>query len=183
MSKILSFHFIFICLQPTDRRISVDDANPRPTKVAAHQQKLKHMDMLKAPDFPLRPASVDVCHPRLISSPSTSRRAQPMPLPLPPQSSSKTINRRPVLGREGVMPSNLLNELNSVLTKTKAKSDGWQEVKSGKREANRKRLQDTQNEFGFVILARSTKRKTGARSHGGHTDLSWTRRWPKHYRT
>lgn len=158
-------------------------------------ERLKHMDMLKAPDFPLGPASVDVCHPRRISSPSISRHAQPMPLPLPPQSSSKTINRRPALGREGVMPSNLLNELNSVLSKTKAKSDGWQEVKSGKREANRKRLtghaKPSHSKFGFVILAWRVLEKNRDQQRGkqvqgdtgGHADLSWTRRWPKHYRT
>ncbi|KAM9335311.1 arf-GAP with Rho-GAP domain, ANK repeat and PH domain-containing protein 2 [Symphorus nematophorus] len=111
--------------QPTDRRISLDDGNPRPTKDAALHHKTntiancpKHIDMLKAPKVPHRRSSVDVCQPKRLPSPSPSRHLQPMPLPIPPQSGCKTINRRPALGGEGIMPPNLLNELNSVLSKT-----------------------------------------------------------------
>lgn len=50
-----------------------------------------------------------------------------------PQGGTKNINRRPALGMEGALPSNLLNELNSVLSKSSrgARSNDWQEVKSG----------------------------------------------------
>ncbi|XP_076581754.1 arf-GAP with Rho-GAP domain, ANK repeat and PH domain-containing protein 2 isoform X2 [Chaetodon auriga] len=111
--------------QLTDRRISLDDGNPRPTKDAALHHKttttancLKQIDMLKAPEVPHRRSSVDACQPQRLPSPSPSRHSQPTALPVPSQSGCKTISRRPVLGGEGIMPPNLLNELNSVLSKT-----------------------------------------------------------------
>ncbi|XP_073331305.1 arf-GAP with Rho-GAP domain, ANK repeat and PH domain-containing protein 2 [Pagrus major] len=111
--------------QLTDRRISLDDGRSRPTKDAALHHKttttancLKHIDMLKTPQVPHRRSSVDVCQHQRLPSPLPSRHLQPMPLPVPPQSGCKTISRRPALGGEGIMPHNLLNELNSVLSKT-----------------------------------------------------------------
>ncbi|XP_035531725.1 arf-GAP with Rho-GAP domain, ANK repeat and PH domain-containing protein 2 [Morone saxatilis] len=115
--------------QPTDRRgISLDDGKPRPTKDAPPRMPNpktnttancpKHTDTVKAPEVPFRRPSVDVCQPQHLPSPAPSRHLKPMPLPLPPQSGCKTISRRPVLGGEGVMPPSLLNELNSVLSKT-----------------------------------------------------------------
>ncbi|XP_070785719.1 arf-GAP with Rho-GAP domain, ANK repeat and PH domain-containing protein 2 [Enoplosus armatus] len=111
--------------QLTDRRISLDDGNPRPTKDATLHHKtnttancLKHNNMLKAPEVPHRGPSVDVFLPERFPSPSPSRHLQPMALPVPPQSGFKTISRRPVQGGESMIPPNLLNELNSVLRKT-----------------------------------------------------------------
>ena len=129
--------FIFIWHvrpQLTDRRISLDDSKSRAAKDAALHHKtnttancLKHIDMLKAPQVPHRRSSVDVCQHQHLASPSPSRHLKPMPLPVPPQSGCKTISRRPALGVEGIMPPNLLNELNSVLSKTgrSAKSNDW----------------------------------------------------------
>ncbi|XP_031145759.1 arf-GAP with Rho-GAP domain, ANK repeat and PH domain-containing protein 2 [Sander lucioperca] len=113
--------------QLSDKRISLVDGNPRPTKGATLPPKtittascLKHNDMLKAPEVPLRRTSVDAGQPRHLPSPSpsSSRHSQPMALPLPPQGSSKTLGKRPVLGGEVLMPPNLMNELNLVLSKT-----------------------------------------------------------------
>ncbi|XP_044040959.1 arf-GAP with Rho-GAP domain, ANK repeat and PH domain-containing protein 2 isoform X2 [Siniperca chuatsi] len=111
--------------QLTDRRISLDDGNPRPTKDATLHPKTnttanfpKHNNMLKAPEVPHKRPSVDVCLPQHLPSQFPSRHSQPMALPLPPQSGFKTISRRPVLGGEAIIPPNLLNELNSVLSKT-----------------------------------------------------------------
>ncbi|TKS92897.1 Arf-GAP with [Collichthys lucidus] len=111
--------------QPTDRRISLDDVNARSTKDAALHHKTsttanspKQIDMFKAPEIPHRRRSVDACQPQRFTSTLPSRHMKPMPLPLPPQSGCKTIGKRPVLGREGIMPPNLLSELNSVLSKT-----------------------------------------------------------------
>lgn len=109
----------------TDRTISLDDSGPRPTSYSALQQKTntaakgpKHIDMLRAPEFPPRRTSVDACQPQRFSSPSPSRHAQPAPLPMIPQGGARNTNRRPTLGVEGALPSNLLNELNSVLSKS-----------------------------------------------------------------
>lgn len=124
--------------QPTDRRTSLDALNPRSRGDPALHHKIntigvgggsKTLDRLRAPDLPQRRASVDVCQPRRMPSPTPtlSRHMQPMPLPLPPQSGLKTNNRRPGLGlgTGGHMPSNLMNELNAVLSKSGriAKSD------------------------------------------------------------
>ncbi|XP_078131876.1 arf-GAP with Rho-GAP domain, ANK repeat and PH domain-containing protein 2 isoform X2 [Sander vitreus] len=113
--------------QLSDKRISLVDGNPRPTKGATPPPKtittascLKHNVMLKAPEVPLRRISVDAGQPRHLPSPSlsSSRHSQPMALPVPPQGSSKTLGRRPVLGEEVLMPPNLMNELNLVISKT-----------------------------------------------------------------
>lgn len=114
------------CPQLTDRIIPPDDGNPRPTKDAAIQQKsntiancLKQNDTVKFPEVPRRRTSLDACQPQLLRSPSPTRHTQPMALPVPRQSGCKsTTSKRPVLGGEGIMPPNLLNELSSVLSKT-----------------------------------------------------------------
>ncbi|XP_062300381.1 LOW QUALITY PROTEIN: arf-GAP with Rho-GAP domain, ANK repeat and PH domain-containing protein 2 [Scomber scombrus] len=111
--------------QLTDRRTSHGDVNPRTVKDAGLHQKTNNAancprpnDMLKAPEVPLRRRSVDAGQLQLLPSPSPSRHLQPMPLPVPPQSGVKSAGRRPMVGGESLMPSNLLNELNSVLNKT-----------------------------------------------------------------
>ncbi|XP_042256741.1 arf-GAP with Rho-GAP domain, ANK repeat and PH domain-containing protein 2 [Thunnus maccoyii] len=111
--------------QPTDRRTSLDDGNPRTVKDASLHQKTntaancpRHNEMLKAPEVPRRRTSVDAGQPQCLPSPSLSRHLQPKALPLPPQSVCKTTGRRPILGGEGLMPPSLMNELNSVLNKT-----------------------------------------------------------------
>ncbi|XP_031605215.1 arf-GAP with Rho-GAP domain, ANK repeat and PH domain-containing protein 2 [Oreochromis aureus] len=78
----------------------------------------KSNDPFKPPAIPNRRTSVDVCLPLRLPSPSSSRHMQPMPLPVLPQSGCKTVNKRPALGGEAILPPSLLNELNSVLNKT-----------------------------------------------------------------
>ncbi|XP_029311166.1 arf-GAP with Rho-GAP domain, ANK repeat and PH domain-containing protein 2 isoform X2 [Cottoperca gobio] len=78
----------------------------------------KHHDAFKAPEAPYRRTPADAHQPQPHPSPSSSRRLQPMALPLPPQSGFKTLDKRPALGGEFMMPPNLLTELSSVLSKT-----------------------------------------------------------------
>lgn len=111
--------------QPTDKTISVGEGNPKPVKVASIQQKsstiancLRHVDMFKAPDVQRRRTSVDACQPQRPSSHSPVRHQQLGPLPVGPQSGYKHTGKKPSLGGEAMMPANLLNELNSVLSKT-----------------------------------------------------------------
>ncbi|XP_042367788.1 arf-GAP with Rho-GAP domain, ANK repeat and PH domain-containing protein 2 isoform X2 [Plectropomus leopardus] len=111
--------------QLTDKRISLADDTLRPTKDATLHHKTnttancpKHVDTLKAPEVPHRRASADSGKPRHLPSLSPSRLWQPAASPVPPQSGCKTLGRRPVLGGESMMPPNLLDELNSVLSKT-----------------------------------------------------------------
>ncbi|XP_037832343.1 arf-GAP with Rho-GAP domain, ANK repeat and PH domain-containing protein 2 isoform X2 [Kryptolebias marmoratus] len=73
-------------------------------------------------EVPQRRTSVDVSLPPQLPSPSLPRHLRPMPQFVSPQSSSKPLNKRPFLGGEGGMPPNLMNELNSVLSKTGRKS-------------------------------------------------------------
>ncbi|KAI3376380.1 hypothetical protein L3Q82_016862 [Scortum barcoo] len=120
--------------QLVDRRISLYEGNQRPDKDAAPHPKTNAAaycqkppnDTLKAPEVPYRRPSLDAYQPQHLPSHPPSRHSQPMPLPLPPQSACKTVSRRPVLGGECIMPPSLMNELNSVLSKTgrSAKSDG-----------------------------------------------------------
>lgn len=131
--------------QLTDRRTSLGDGNPRTVKDASLHQKTntvancpRHNDMLEAPEVPRR-TSVDTGQPPRLPSRSPSRHLQPMALPVPPQSGCKTSGRRPVLGGECLMPSSLLNELNSVLSKTgrSTKNNDWQEQKKAGRKVHR----------------------------------------------
>ncbi|XP_050931666.1 LOW QUALITY PROTEIN: arf-GAP with Rho-GAP domain, ANK repeat and PH domain-containing protein 2 [Lates calcarifer] len=91
----------------------------------------KNNNLLRAPEVPFRRPSLDVSQPPRLPCPSPSRHSQPMPLPVPPKSGCKTTNKKPALGSEGMMPPNLLNELNLVLSKTgrSAKKNDWQEEK------------------------------------------------------
>lgn len=86
---------------PKDARLKVADC-------------LRHIDPPKVLEVPLRPTTGDPLQPRF-SSLSLSRRSNP--LPLPPAGVSKA-QRRPALGSGGFLPPNLMNELNSVLTKS-----------------------------------------------------------------
>ncbi|XP_022056188.1 arf-GAP with Rho-GAP domain, ANK repeat and PH domain-containing protein 2 [Acanthochromis polyacanthus] len=114
----------------TDRRTSLGDGDQRAIKDAGVRLKAstlaicpKPKDLLQAPEAPNRRGSMDICLPQRLPSPSLSRHLQPMPLPPPPHGGCKTLGKRPVLGAEGMMPSNLLNELNSVLSKTGRKNN------------------------------------------------------------
>ncbi|XP_037614680.1 arf-GAP with Rho-GAP domain, ANK repeat and PH domain-containing protein 2 [Sebastes umbrosus] len=117
--------------QLTDKRFSLADGNPRPTKYATVPHKTnttancpKHNDTLRAPEVPYRRSSVDTGQTRRLPSLSPSRHSQHLALPVPPQSGSKTLGRRPVLGGEAMMPPNLLNELSSVLSKNSRSAKG-----------------------------------------------------------
>ncbi|XP_029943844.1 arf-GAP with Rho-GAP domain, ANK repeat and PH domain-containing protein 2 isoform X2 [Salarias fasciatus] len=103
----------------TDRRVSHGEFDRRAIKDAGAHLKinssascLRPSDLLKAPEIPFRRASVDICPPQRLPSPSIPRR------PLPPQAGCKTAGKRPGAGQGAMMPPNLLNELNSVLNKT-----------------------------------------------------------------
>ncbi|XP_008281667.1 arf-GAP with Rho-GAP domain, ANK repeat and PH domain-containing protein 2 [Stegastes partitus] len=114
----------------TDRRVSLGDGDRKAFKDAGLHLKSntvarcpKPKDLLKAPEVPNRRTSVDIFPPQRLPSPSLPRHLQPMPLPTPPPGGCKSLGKRPVLGGEGMMPSNLLNELNSVLSKTGRKNN------------------------------------------------------------
>ena len=116
---------LYVCPQLTDRRVSLGDADWTTAKVTGTKTLArlpKPSDQHKAPAVQHRRTSVDVCLPHRSTSPGLSRHLQPMPLPVPPQGGSKTLNKRPVGGGEGLLPSNLLNELNLVLSKTGRKN-------------------------------------------------------------
>lgn len=143
--------------QLTDRRTSHGDVNPRTVKDTGLHQKTnnaancpRHNDMVKAPEVPLRKPSMDTGQPQLLPSPSPSipsRHLQPMPLPVPPQSGVKPTGRRPIVGGESLMPSNLLNELNSVLNKTgrTTKNNDWQEENKRRKRHTTVCLNDDKN--------------------------------------
>ncbi|XP_028284564.1 arf-GAP with Rho-GAP domain, ANK repeat and PH domain-containing protein 2 isoform X2 [Parambassis ranga] len=79
---------------------------------------MKPSNLIRAPDIPQRRTSVDVCLPQRVPTPTLSRPLQPMPPPVSAQSGCKAVGKRPALGGQSMMPSNLLDELNSVLNKT-----------------------------------------------------------------
>ncbi|XP_039997410.1 arf-GAP with Rho-GAP domain, ANK repeat and PH domain-containing protein 2 [Xiphias gladius] len=126
-----------VCPQLTKRRISLGGVNQGTAKDGGLFQtnttanSPKHNNLLKAPEVPHRRPSLDVGQPPQLPSPSLSRHSQPMALPDPPRRGSKTTSKGPALSREGMMPPNLLNELNLVLSKNgrSAKNDDWQEEK------------------------------------------------------
>ncbi|CAJ1086120.1 LOW QUALITY PROTEIN: arf-GAP with Rho-GAP domain%2C ANK repeat and PH domain-containing protein 2 [Xyrichtys novacula] len=102
--------------QLTDRRTSFEDIKLRATKATSLPHKMNNAT--KTPEVPLRRPSLDVSQPQRFLSRSPSRHSQPLPLPLPTQSGCKTLSRKPAQGKGGIMPPNLLNELNLVLSKT-----------------------------------------------------------------
>ncbi|XP_041842533.1 arf-GAP with Rho-GAP domain, ANK repeat and PH domain-containing protein 2 isoform X2 [Melanotaenia boesemani] len=115
--------------QLTNRNVSYRDGDQRTVKTSSLPLKTKNLAnspklsvLTKAPELPQRRTSVDVCMPHRLPSPSLSRHLQPMPLPVP-QSSCKTLSKSPVVGGESIMPANLMNELNSVLSKTGRKNN------------------------------------------------------------
>lgn len=93
----------------------------RLAKDATPQQRLnvaecsRRIDPPKLPEVPPRPSSADPRQPPF-SSPSLSRRS--IPPPHPPAGVSNAPHKRPALGSGGFLPPNLMNELNSVLTKS-----------------------------------------------------------------
>ncbi|XP_068611809.1 arf-GAP with Rho-GAP domain, ANK repeat and PH domain-containing protein 2 [Brachionichthys hirsutus] len=98
------------------RGISLTDGNPRPSNASALHRLVncqKLIDILKVSDTQ-RSASADARQPRRRPSPSPSRKSHLAPSPAPPQSDGKG----PTQGGEAAMPSNLLSELNLVLSKT-----------------------------------------------------------------
>lgn len=128
--------------QLTDRRTSHGDVNPRTVKDVGLHQKTSNTpncprpnETFKAPELPPRRPSADAGQLQLLPSPALSRHVKPMPLPVPPQSGLKPTGRRPILGGESLMPSNLLNELSSVLNKTGriAKNNDWQAENKGEK--------------------------------------------------
>ncbi|XP_071315206.1 arf-GAP with Rho-GAP domain, ANK repeat and PH domain-containing protein 2 isoform X2 [Trachinotus anak] len=114
-----------LCPQLTNRRISLGGGIQGTTKDGSlHKTSTtancpKQNNLLKAPEVPHRRPSMDIGQLPQLPSPSLSRHLQPMPLPILPKSGCKTNSKRPALGGEGMMPSNLMNELNSVLSKTR----------------------------------------------------------------
>ncbi|XP_069563766.1 arf-GAP with Rho-GAP domain, ANK repeat and PH domain-containing protein 2 isoform X1 [Brachyistius frenatus] len=107
--------------QLTDRWVSLGGGDRRTAKDPGLYFKTntiasypKSGDLFKVPEVRQRRTSLDVCLPRRVPSPS----GRSPPTPGPPQSGGKMVGKRPILGGEGIMPSNLLNELNTVLNKT-----------------------------------------------------------------
>lgn len=88
-----------------------EDCGSLQHKTAIVANCLKQKDRLVSPGTGQRNVSAGVIQPQHCPS--------PRPEPQAPQSGVKNPNRRPVLmGEGGLMPPNLLNELNSVLNKT-----------------------------------------------------------------
>lgn len=87
---------------------------------------LGRTDPPKVPEVSLKSAYADPRQPRF-PSPSPSRRTYP--LPLPPAGVSKVLHGRPALGRGGFLPSGLMSELNSVLSKSGRRSAEEEEEK------------------------------------------------------
>ncbi|KAG7497488.1 hypothetical protein JOB18_038618 [Solea senegalensis] len=110
--------------QVPDKRISLVGANQGSTDNAGLHKTAttnypKPNYLLKTPDVRNTRRSVDIGQLPRLPSPSPSRHSQLMALPILPKAASKTTIRKPVLGVEGgMMPSNLMNELNLVLNKT-----------------------------------------------------------------
>ncbi|XP_053272100.1 arf-GAP with Rho-GAP domain, ANK repeat and PH domain-containing protein 2 [Pleuronectes platessa] len=108
--------------KPVDRRPSLAGGNQGSTEEAGPHKSTtancpKPNILLKPLDaLPPRPC-VNAGQPPRHHSPSPARQQPPLPLPLPPKGVCKTV-KRPSLGGEGMLPSNLLSELNSVLNKT-----------------------------------------------------------------
>lgn len=102
----------------TDKTIGAGEGPfSKPAKVGSMQQKnntiancLRHADMFKAPDLPRRKTSMDTGQPQM--PPSLS------PVTSLPPSGYKNTGKKASLGGDAMMPANLLNELNCVLSKS-----------------------------------------------------------------
>ncbi|MEQ2233422.1 hypothetical protein ILYODFUR_021610 [Ilyodon furcidens] len=113
----------------TDRRVSLGDVDWRTTEVPGRHLKtntipkcLKPGNLSEATEVPHRRTSVDICmSPRLLP-PSVPRHMKPTSLSVLPQTGNKTPGKKALPISGGVMPPNLLNELNLVLSKTGRKS-------------------------------------------------------------
>ncbi|XP_040886964.1 arf-GAP with Rho-GAP domain, ANK repeat and PH domain-containing protein 2 isoform X2 [Toxotes jaculatrix] len=113
----------------TNKQGTTKDAGLHKTNTTANHPKHNHQ--FKVPEVPQRRPSAGIVQPPWLPPPSPSRHSQPSALPEPPKSGCQTTSKRPALGGEGMMPPNLLNELNLVLSKTgrSAKNNDWQEEK------------------------------------------------------
>ncbi|CAG5929182.1 unnamed protein product [Menidia menidia] len=115
--------------QPTDRGVPLEDGSRSPAWVKGHNLKTKTLaacpkpgDQLKAPELQHRRASADVRRPPRSTSPLVSRGGLGPATPAPPPGGCTAATKKPAIGGEGLMPHNLLSELNSVLNKTGRKS-------------------------------------------------------------
>ncbi|MED6293835.1 hypothetical protein CHARACLAT_014766 [Characodon lateralis] len=113
----------------TDRRVSLGDVDWRTTDVPGRHLKtntvpkcLKPGNLSEATEVPHRRTSMDICmSPRLLP-PSVPRHMKPTSLSVLPQTGNKTPGKKALPISGGVMPPNLFNELNLVLSKTGRKS-------------------------------------------------------------
>ncbi|KAM4714884.1 arf-GAP with Rho-GAP domain, ANK repeat and PH domain-containing protein 2 isoform 2-T2 [Anableps anableps] len=127
-SKVPPYNHSF-STQLTDRRVSLGDADLRTTKVSGVHLKtntvpknLKPSNLSETPEVSPRRTSVDICLPQRLPPPSLPRHMKPMPLPVLPQTGNKTPGKKVIPGGGGVMPPNLINELNLVLSKNARKT-------------------------------------------------------------
>ncbi|XP_072314770.1 arf-GAP with Rho-GAP domain, ANK repeat and PH domain-containing protein 2 [Eucyclogobius newberryi] len=117
--------------QLTDKTICVGESSfAKSGKVGSIQHKtntiancLRHVDMFKAPDVQHQRTSVDAGQTLTLPPPSSSS-----PVTLLAKSGYKNTSKKPSLVGDSKMPANLLNELNSVLSKS------GRGAKSGQRE-------------------------------------------------
>ncbi|TNM93795.1 hypothetical protein fugu_001971 [Takifugu bimaculatus] len=108
--------------QPSGGRAYMDELSARLAKDSAPQRDAgaaERRGHTMAREAPLRPNSADLHRPRF-SSPSP--RSHPSPLSL--GGGSRFPQRRPALGQGGTLPPSLMNELNSVLTRSDRSSGG-----------------------------------------------------------
>ncbi|XP_047242334.1 arf-GAP with Rho-GAP domain, ANK repeat and PH domain-containing protein 2 isoform X3 [Girardinichthys multiradiatus] len=110
----------------TDRRVSLGDVDWRTTEVPGRHLKTntvpKCRNLSEATEVPHRRTSMDNCmSPRLLP-PSVPRHMKPTSLSVLPQTGNKMPGKKALPISGGVMPPNLLNELNLVFSKTGRKS-------------------------------------------------------------
>uniref|UniRef100_A0A3P8UQD4 ArfGAP with RhoGAP domain, ankyrin repeat and PH domain 2 n=1 Tax=Cynoglossus semilaevis TaxID=244447 RepID=A0A3P8UQD4_CYNSE len=102
-----------------DLRISPSWPNQATNKdVVLHKNTTATFPRLKMVDNPQNRLCVDLGPPLRRPSPSPSRNPQLMGLACSSKNVRKTVPKKIVPGAEGVMPPNLMNELNLVLSKT-----------------------------------------------------------------
>ncbi|XP_030017810.1 arf-GAP with Rho-GAP domain, ANK repeat and PH domain-containing protein 2, partial [Sphaeramia orbicularis] len=108
--------------QLTDKKLPVGEGDANTARVGAPH----HMTItgcLRRGEAPPRRTSLDTGRPPRIPPPSSGPLRSTVP---PPSAHANGGGRRPRVGGEGLMPAGLLNELNSVLSKSgrSAKNDG-----------------------------------------------------------